>query len=68
VRSDITAVLDRGTGERERRPADVIEQVAERVRRARRRGVEQLVGNAPDEIGQSTRRRFEVDGHQRRSG
>src|SRR5262249_35085935 len=45
-------VLVRRGGERERQPADVLDQVAERVRRARRRLAQLVVPHPPRQVGQ----------------
>src|SRR5262249_57205482 len=54
------AFLVRRGGERERQPANVLDQVTERVRRARRGLAELVVLDARDQVGQSLGRWPEI--------
>src|SRR5690606_25619040 len=53
-------VLGGGPGERQRQAVDVVEEVAQGVRLARRRRAELAVADAAEQPGQCARRRFEI--------
>ena len=59
----VCAGLRRGLGERDRQPTDVVEEVAERVVRARRRVGERIVGHRRDERTEASSCWSEIDGH-----